>query len=74
MKATGELEAADTRAVSRFEEDLGRGPVETRTYPAEDTVPVRLWNGITPAEITLVEVEDPTRGRDRGAGDRVHVE
>jgi uncharacterized protein YbcI len=65
MKTRGELEAAISQAVIRFEKEvLGRGPVETRTYLIEDMVLVRLRNVLIPAEIKLVEVEDPTRGRD----------
>ena len=65
MKTRGELEAAISQAVIRFEKEyLGRGPVETRSYLIEDMVLVRLRNVLTPAEIKLVEVEDPTRGRD----------
>ena len=65
MKTRGELEAAISQAVIRFEKEcLGRGPVETRTYLVEDMVLVRLRNVLTPAEIKLVEVEDPARGRD----------
>ena len=65
MKTKGELEAEITQAVIRFEKEfLGRGPLETRTFIVEDMILVRLRNVLTPAEIKLVEVEDPTRGRD----------
>jgi uncharacterized protein YbcI len=65
MKTQGEIESEISQAVNRFEKEyLGRGPVETRTYLVDDIVLVRLKNVLTQAEMKLVEVEDPTRGRD----------
>ena len=65
MRSRGELEAEIAQAVIRFEKEfMGRGPVETRVYLVEDMVLVRLRNVLTPAEMKLVEAEDPARGRD----------
>ena len=65
MRSKGELEAEVSQAVIRFEKEyMGRGPLETRAYVVEDMILVRLRNVLTPAEIKLVEAEDPTRGRD----------
>ena len=50
----GELEAAFTKAIVKFEKDyLGRGPMDARTYLIDDIVLVRLRGVLTPAEEKL---------------------
>ena len=64
MKTRGQLEAAVSDAVVRFEREyMGRGPVEARTYLVDDMVIVRLQGVLTPAERQLAKSDDPQRGR-----------
>lgn len=52
----GELEAAFTKRIIKFEKDyLGRGPLDARTYLINDIVLVRLRGVLTPAEEKLAE-------------------
>jgi uncharacterized protein YbcI len=65
MKSKGELEAEISQAVIRFKKEyMGRGPLSVRTHLIEDMVLVRLKGVLTAAEQKLVQVEDPSRGRD----------
>jgi uncharacterized protein YbcI len=65
METRGELEAEISQAIIRFEkEDMGRGPLETKTFLLDDLVVVRLKNVLTPAEHKLAQMEDRARGRD----------
>jgi uncharacterized protein YbcI len=60
----GELEAAISQAIIRFEKEfMGRGPLETKTYILDDLVLVRLKGVLTPAEIKLAESNGRERGR-----------
>lgn len=55
-KTKGELEAAFTNAIVKFEKEyLGRGPVDARTTLINDVVLVRLRGVLTPAEEKLTE-------------------
>ena len=69
MKATstktlGELEAAVSQAIIRFEKEvMGRGPLETRTLILDDLVLVRLKGVLTQAEMKLAAANDRERGR-----------
>ena len=64
MKSKGELEAAISQAIIRFEKDfMGRGPLETKTYIIEDMVFVRLQGVMTPAEHKLAGAKKGRRGR-----------
>lgn len=64
VKTRGQLEAAMSDAVVRFEREyMGRGPVEARTYLVDDMVIVRLRGVLTPAEQQLAKSDDPQRGR-----------
>jgi uncharacterized protein YbcI len=63
-KTLGELEAAVTQAMIRFEKDfMGRGPLETKTVILDDLVLVRLKGVLTQAEIKLAEANSRERGR-----------
>jgi len=63
MKTRGELESEISQAIVRFEkEQMGRGPLETRTYIIDDMVLIRLTNVLTPAERNLAAESE--RGRE----------
>lgn len=56
----GELEAAISRAMVRFEKEwMGRGPTETRTYILGDMVLIRLKGVLTQAEQNLAKSSAP---------------
>lgn len=60
-KTKGQLEAAVTQAVIRFDRELiGRGPLDARTYLLDDLVLVRLRGVLTSAEQRLAA--SPERG------------
>lgn len=53
-RTKGQVEAAITTAMTRFERDvLGRGPKEARTFIVHDMVLVRLKGILSPAEMQL---------------------
>lgn len=53
-RTKGQVEAAITEAITKFERDyLGRGPKEARTFIIEDLVVVRLQGILSPAEQQL---------------------
>ena len=59
MKTRGEIEAAISEAIVRFEIDyMGRGPKEARSYIVEDLILVRLKGMLTPAEQRLTKTAD----------------
>ena len=65
VKGRGELEAAVSQALIRFEKEfMGRGPLEAKTFLVDDMVLVRLKGVLTQAEIKLAERADTERGRD----------
>lgn len=56
MRTKGEIEAAISEAIVRFEIDyMGRGPKEARTHIIEDLILVRLKGMLTPAEQQLAK-------------------
>ena len=55
-KSVGQIEAAISEAVIKFEREyMGRGPTKTRTYLLEDLIVVRLDGVLTPAEQQLAK-------------------
>ena len=62
MKTRGELEAAISQTIIRFEKEyMGRGPLETKSMLLGDLLLVRLKGILTPAEIKLAGSRE--RGR-----------
>ncbi len=62
MKTQGELEAAVSQTIIRFEKEyMGRGPLETKSMLLDDMLLVRLKGVLTPTEIKLAESQE--RGR-----------
>lgn len=58
-KTKGEIEAAISEAIVRFEIDyMGRGPKEARSYIVEDLILVRLKGMLTPAEQQLTKTAE----------------
>ncbi len=58
-KTKGEIEAAISEAIVRFEIDyMGRGPKEARSYIVDDLIFVRLKGMLTPAEQQLTKTAD----------------
>ena len=65
MKTQGEIEAAISDGISRFElEFMGRGPKDIRAYLLGDLLVVRLQGVLTAAEQHLVQSLPPEKGRD----------
>ena len=63
-KTRGEIEAAVSDGVSRFEQEyVGRGPKHIRTHLLGDLLVVRLQGVLTAAEQQLVKVAAPEKGR-----------
>jgi uncharacterized protein YbcI len=59
MKTKGEIEAAISEAIVRFEIDyMGRGPKETHSHIVEDLIVVRLKGMLTPAEQRLTKTAE----------------
>jgi uncharacterized protein YbcI len=59
MKTKGEIEAAISEAMVRFEiEYMGRGPKEARSHILDDLILVRLKGVLTPAEEQLAKCAD----------------
>jgi uncharacterized protein YbcI len=64
MKTRGEIEAAISDGITRFEQDyMGRGPKSIRTHLLGDLLVVRLQGVLTSAEQQLVKSVTPERGR-----------
>ena len=62
MKTQGELEAAISQTIIRFEKEyMGRGPLETKSMLLDDLLLIRLKGVLTPTEIKLAESKE--RGR-----------
>lgn len=62
MKTRGELEAAISQMIIRFEKEyMGRGPLETKSMLLDDLLLVRLKGVLTPSETKLAESQN--RGR-----------
>ena len=65
MKTQGEIEAAISEGISRFEQDyMGRGPKDIHTHLLGDLIVVRLQGVLTPAEQHLVKSRPAEKGRD----------
>jgi len=65
MKTRGEIEAAISDGVSRFEQEyMGRGPKDIQTYLIGDLLVVRLQGVLTAAEQQLVKSLAAEKGRD----------
>jgi uncharacterized protein YbcI len=64
MRTLGELEAAISEGVSRFEQDyMGRGPKNIHTHLLSDLLVVRLQGVLTAAERQLVKSLPAEKGR-----------
>ena len=65
MRTQGEIEAAVSDGVSRFEQEfMGRGPKDIRAHLLGDLLVVRLQGVLTAAEQHLVRTLPPEKGRD----------
>jgi uncharacterized protein YbcI len=65
MKTRGEIEAAVSDGISRFEQEyMGRGPKHVRTHLLGDLLVVRLEGVLTSAEQQLVKSLPAEKGRD----------
>ncbi len=65
MKSQGEIEAAISQGISRFEQEyMGRGPKDIQTHLIGDLLVVRLYGVLTAAEQQLVKTLHPEKGRD----------
>ncbi len=65
MKTQGEIEAAISQGVARFEQEyMGRGPKDIQTHLIGDLLVVRLHGVLTAAEQQLVKTLLPEKGRD----------
>jgi uncharacterized protein YbcI len=74
MKTLGEIEAAVSEGVSRFEQEyMGRGPKDIRTHLIGDLLVVRLRSVLTAAERQLVKTLPPEKGRDLLKQVRTHL-
>jgi len=74
MKTQGEIEAAVSEGVSRFEQEyMGRGPKDIRVYLIGDFLVVRLQGVLTAAEQHLVKSLPSDKGRDLLKQVRIHL-
>jgi len=74
MKTQGEIEAAISEGVSRFEQEyMGRGPKDIRVYLIGDLLVVRLKGVLTAAEQHLVKSLPTDKGRDLLKQVRIHL-
>jgi uncharacterized protein YbcI len=65
LKSQGEIEAAISQGIARFEQEyLGRGPKDIQTHLIGDLLVVRLHGVLTAAEQQLVKTLLPEKGRD----------
>ena len=65
MKTQGEIEAAVSQGIARFEQEyMGRGPKDIQTYLLGDLLVVRLHGVLTAAEQQLVKTVISEKGRD----------
>lgn len=65
MKTSGEIEAAISQEMSRFEQEyMGRGPKGVHAHLIGDLIVVRLEGVLTTAEQHLVKTLQADRGRD----------
>jgi uncharacterized protein YbcI len=74
MKSQGEIEAAISEGVTRFEQEyMGRGPKDIRAHLLGDLLVVRLQGVLTAAEQQLVKSLPAERGRDLLKQVRTHL-
>jgi uncharacterized protein YbcI len=74
MRTQGEIEAAISEGISRFEQDyMGRGPKDIRVYLLGDFLVVRLQGVLTAAEQQLVKSLPAEKGRDLLKQVRTHL-
>ena len=65
MKTSGEIEAAISQGMSRFEQEyMGRGPKGVHAHLIGDLIVVRLQGVLTTAEQHLVKTLQADKGRD----------
>ena len=65
MKTQGEIEAAISEGINRFEQEyMGRGPKHIHTHLIGDILLVRLQGVLTAAEQQLVKTLHAERGRE----------
>ena len=65
LKTQGEIEAAISQGIARFEQEyMGRGPKDIQTHLLGDLLVVRLHGVLTAAEQQLVKTLQPEKGRD----------
>jgi len=65
MHTQGEIEAAISEGISRFEQEyMGRGPKDIRSFLFGDLLVVRLVGVLTAAEQHLVKTLPAEKGRD----------
>ena len=74
MKTHGEIEAAVSEGIGRFEQDyMGRGPKHFHTHLLGDLLVVRLQGVLTAAEQHLVKSLTAEKGRDLLKQVRTHL-
>src|SRR5512140_1250878 len=74
MKTQGEIEAAVSERISRFEQDyMGRGPKDIHAHLFGDLLVVRLQGVLTAAEQHLVKSLPAEKGRDLVKEVRTHL-
>ncbi len=74
MKTQGEIEAAVSEGIGRFEQDyMGRGPKDIHAYLIGDLLVVRLKGVLTVAEQQLVAALPAEKGRDLLKQVRIHL-
>jgi uncharacterized protein YbcI len=74
MRTQGEIEAAISEGISRFEQDyMGRGPKDIHAHLLGDLLVVRLQGVLTPAEQHLVKSLSAEKGRDLVKQVRSHL-
>jgi uncharacterized protein YbcI len=74
MKSLGEIEAAISEGLNRFEQEyMGRGPKDVHAYLIGDLLVVRLEGALTSAEQHLVKSLPSDKGRDLLKQVRTHL-
>jgi uncharacterized protein YbcI len=74
MKTQGEIEAAISEELNRFEQEyMGRGPKEIHAHLFGDCLVVRLHGALTAAERQLVKTLQAEKGRDLLKQVRTHL-
>jgi uncharacterized protein YbcI len=74
MRTQGEIEAAVSEGISRFEQDyMGRGPKDIHAHLLGDLLVIRLQGTLTAAEQHLVKSLPAEKGRDLLKEVRTHL-